>query len=72
MTLSTASHILSALFATAGALALYVAATDADWFFKRPDVRALTSRLRRIHARLIYGALGLAIIGMAIYISATA
>ena len=68
MNLATATHIITAIFALAGLLSLYVALTGAKWFFRSPGVRMLEGSLPLTAARIIYGAIGLAILGMALYI----
>ncbi len=64
MSLRAATLILIGLLALAGGLCLYVSIRGSEWFFRSASVRALTSRLERRSARLIYAAIGICILCM--------
>lgn len=67
MSLTVASIILVVAFALGGGLALYAALTGARWFFGSPGVRMLAGGMGRKAARVLYGVLGVAILGMSAY-----
>ncbi len=68
MSIATASYILASLFAIGGGLSLLAAIANWDWFFSSESVRMFTWSLSRSWQRIIYAALGIAIIAMAITI----
>lgn len=68
MSIDTATYILLGLFLLSGGLSLAAAVMNWEWFFTSPSVRAVTGSLPRRRARILYTAIGLAIIAMAIYI----
>ena len=51
----------------AGILSLLAAVLNWGWFFTAHNAQAVVRRIGRSRARLVYGALGLLLIGMAIY-----
>lgn len=67
--MTAARWIVAAMFAIGGATAIIAAVTDARWFFGSPSQRALTGKIPRLAARIIYGALGAAILIMAFMIA---
>lgn len=67
VSIAAATVVMVAMFALAGLLAVYVAAVNADWFFRSQSVRSLTGNCPRITARLVYGIAGLAILAVSAY-----
>ena len=63
----TPHYFILGLFALAGILSLLAAALNWGWFFTAQNAQAVVRRIGRSRARLVYGALGLLLIGMAIY-----
>lgn len=62
----TPHYFILGLFALAGILSLLAAVLN-GWFFTAHNAQAVVRRIGRSRARLVYGALGLLLIGMAIY-----
>lgn len=58
MNLDHASRLLAVILALGGGLALLAALLNWNWFFESENARALTGRLSRLTARLLYGAIG--------------
>ena len=56
---------MAVIFAAGGLTALYAALTGAPWFFSTRSARSLTGRMSHRLARILYGLLGAAILGMA-------
>lgn len=63
----TPHYFILGLFALAGILSLLTAVLNWGWFFTAHNAQAVVRRIGRSRARLVYGALGLLLIGMAIY-----
>lgn len=57
---------MAVIFAAGGLTALYAALTGAPWFFSTRSARSLTGRMSQRLARILYGLLGAAILGMAL------
>ncbi len=67
----TATYILAFIFIACGAFSIVAAIAGWEWFFSNMNVRVLTSRMKRSHARCLYFMLGIAIIGMGCYLFTT-
>ena len=63
----TPHYFILGLFVLAGILSLLAAVLNWGWFFTAHNAQAVVRRIGRSRARLVYGALGLLLIGMAIY-----
>ena len=63
----TPHYFILGLFALAGILSLLAAVLNWGWFFTAHNAQAVVRRIGRSRARRVYGALGLLLIGMAIY-----
>ena len=63
----TPHYFILGLFGLAGILSLLAAVLNWGWFFTAHNAQAVVRRIGRSRARLVYGALGLLLIGMAIY-----
>ena len=63
----TPHYFILGLFALAGILSLLATVLNWGWFFTAHNAQAVVRRIGRSRARLVYGALGLLLIGMAIY-----
>ena len=63
----TPHYFILGLFALAGIFSLLAAVLNWGWFFTAHNAQAVVRRIGRSRARLVYGALGLLLIGMAIY-----
>ena len=63
----TPHYFILGLFALAGILSLLAAVLNWGWFFTAHNAQAVVRPIGRSRARLVYGALGLLLIGMAIY-----
>lgn len=61
-----AALLLAALLAAGGCFALGAAVAGWEWFFRSANVRVLVGRMSRRSARMVYGAIGLALIGAAV------
>ncbi len=66
------TYLIGTIFLLCGLLAVSAAAADWDWFFNSANVRVLTGRMRRPAARILYLAIGCAIIIAGGYIFAIA
>ncbi|MDR0657886.1 MAG: immunity 17 family protein [Mediterranea sp.] len=60
-------YFVQGLFAVTGIIALLASLLDWDWFFKAQNTQFIMRNVGRSWARLFYGILGLALMGMAIY-----
>ena len=60
-------YFVQGLFAVTGIIALLASLLDWDWFFKAQNTQFIVRNVGRPWARLFYGILGLALMGMAIY-----
>ena len=60
-------YFVQGLFAVTGIIALLASLLDWDWFFKAQNTQFIVRKGGRSWARLFYGILGLALMGMAIY-----
>ena len=63
----TPHYFILGRFARAGILSVLAAVLNWGWFFTAHNAQAVVRRIGRSRARLVYGALGLLLIGMAIY-----
>ena len=63
----TPHYFILGLSALAGILSLLAAVLNLGWIFTAHNAQAVVRRIGRSRARLVYGALGLLLIGMAIY-----
>ena len=63
----TGQYIVQALFAIAGLVALLASLCNWNWFFTSHSAKSLVRGVNRKKARLFYAALGIILIGMAIY-----
>ena len=66
MSLYGATVTLASIFMAAGVLCLFVSIKGSEWFFRSSGVRAVTWRMSRRNARLLYGIIGVAIMAMAV------
>jgi len=71
ISIAAATLVMVAMFAFAGLLAVYVAAVNAEWFFRSQSVRSLTGNSSRRTARIVYGIAGLAILAVSAYMALT-
>lgn len=62
-----APYFMTFIFAIAGIIALLASLFNWGWFFTAQNAQYIVKRYGRQKARLIYGALGLALIIMATY-----
>lgn len=62
-----APYFMIIIFAIAGIIALLAALFNWGWFFTAQNAQYVVKRFGRQKARLIYGALGLVLILMAVY-----
>lgn len=62
-----APYFMMAIFAIAGLISALAAIFNWDWFFTAQNAQYAVKRFGRQQSRLIYGALGLALIAMAVY-----
>jgi small neutral amino acid transporter SnatA (MarC family) len=60
-------YFVQGLFVLTGIIALLASALNWDWFFRAQNAQFIVRRAGRKRARLLYGILGLILIGMAIY-----
>ena len=63
-----AQYFVQILFTLAGLLAILAALLNWDWFFTAENTRFLVKSIGRERTRLLYGILGLALIGTAVYL----
>ncbi|MCM1332319.1 MAG: immunity 17 family protein [Bacteroides sp.] len=68
MSVVTATYVLCAIFACGGVFSIAAGVGGWDWFFNSGNVRLLTGGIPRRYARLLYVLIGIAIIGMAVYL----
>ncbi|MDR0745635.1 MAG: immunity 17 family protein [Mediterranea sp.] len=61
-------YFVQGLFIVTGIIALLASLLNWDWFFKAQNAQLIVRNVGRSWARLFYGILGLALIGMAIYL----
>lgn len=66
--IEVATCILCVVFALGGALALWAAITNADWFFETSSARSVSSLMSRGTARAVYGVAGVLILAMSVII----
>lgn len=71
MSLTTGAYILAAIFTGCGIFSIVAAIAGWEWFFSNMNVKVLTFRMKRSHARCLYFALGIAIIAMGCYMFTT-
>lgn len=60
-------YFVQAIFAFMGAIALFAALFNWDWFFTSRNARLLVPITNRLRARLFYGFLGVVLMGMAMF-----
>ena len=64
-----APYFMMAIFAIAGLISALAAIFNWDWFFTAQNAQYAVKRFGRQQSRLIYGALGLALIAMPVYLA---
>ncbi|KAA6327519.1 hypothetical protein EZS27_023500 [termite gut metagenome] len=62
----TPQYIVQLIFIVAGLIALLASAFDWNWFFNAQNTRFIVQNVGRARARLLYGVLGVVLIGIAI------
>lgn len=62
-----APYFMIIIFAITGIIALLAALCNWGWFFTAQNAQYVVKRFGRQNARLIYGALGLVLVLMAVY-----
>lgn len=60
-------YFVQAIFALMGAVALFAALLNWDWFFTSRNARLLIPMTNRLRARFFYGFLGIILIGMTVF-----
>jgi len=68
MSVVSATYVLCAIFACGGVFSIAAGIGGWGWFFNSGNVKVLTGGMPRRYARLLYVLIGVAIIGMAIYL----
>ena len=63
----TPHYFILGLFALAGIISLLASLLNWGWFFTAPNAQAVVRRIGRTRARIVYGILGLLLIGMAFF-----
>ena len=63
-----AQYFVQVLFALAGILAILASILNWDWFFTAENTQFLVKSIGRQRTRILYGVLGIALIGVAIYL----
>lgn len=62
-----AQYFVQALFAIAGVLSLLASICNWNWFFTAQNAQFIVRNVGRKRARLFYGLIGIAMLGMACY-----
>lgn len=62
-----AKYFVQVLFATAGTVSLLAAVFNWNWFFTAQNTQMLVRSVGRTKARLFYGALGMILMGAAVF-----
>lgn len=60
-------YIVLGIFAVAGLVALLASTFNWNWFFNSRNARSIIQGMGRKRARILYGALGLILIGLALF-----
>lgn len=60
-------YFILGLFALAGAISLLASLLNWEWFFTAHNAQVVVRRIGRTRARIVYGVLGLLLIGMAAF-----
>ena len=60
-------YFLLGLFALAGIISILASLLNWDWFFTAHNAQSVVRRTGRRRARLLYGVIGVVLIGMAAY-----
>lgn len=60
-------YLVQVIFMLAGIISLLAAVLDWEWFFTSHNTRGLVKSIGRKRARICYGALGIILIGAAIF-----
>ena len=63
----TPHYFILGLFALAGIISLLASLLNWGWFFTANNAQAVVRRIGRTRARIVYGILGLLLIGMAFF-----
>ena len=63
----TPHYFILGLFALAGTISLLASLLNWGWFFTARNAQAVVRRIGRTRARIVYGILGLLLIGMAFF-----
>lgn len=63
----TPHYFILGLFALAGIISLLASLLNWGWFFTAHNAQAVVRRIGRTRARIVYGILGLLLIGMAFF-----
>ena len=63
----TPHYFILGLFALAGIISLLASLLNWGWFFTAHNAQAVVRRIGRTRARIVYGILGLILIGMAFF-----
>lgn len=60
-------YFVQGIFAVAGIISLLASLLNWDWFFTAQNAQLIVRNVGRKRARLIYGALGVILMGMAVF-----
>lgn len=60
-------YFILGLFALAGTISLLASLLNWEWFFTAHNAQVVVRRIGRTRARIVYGVLGLLLIGMAVF-----
>jgi small neutral amino acid transporter SnatA (MarC family) len=63
----TPHYFILGLFALAGTISLLASLLNWEWFFTAHNAQVVVRRIGRTRARIVYGVLGLLLIGMAVF-----
>lgn len=63
----TPHYFILGLFALAGIISFLAAVFNWGWFFTAQNAQVVVRRIGRPRARIVYGVLGLLLVGMAIF-----
>lgn len=63
----TAKYFVQILFALAGIISLLASIFNWNWFFTAQNSQMIVRNVGRVKARLFYGALGVILIGAAVF-----
>ena len=60
-------YIVQGIFVVAGIISLLAAVFDWEWFFTSRNTQFTKKKIKKKHARLFYGVLGIILIGMSVF-----